>query len=450
MPAVPRIQDFSLNFLRKLLKDPISLLAQLHERYGEICHIDKYGRDFYFCYSPEMAEHVLFRNQDNYAKVEGYKTYFPLFGENCLFVTNDQAQWHHDRKLTESVLDLKAHSADYVRVITDKCIALIDGIQGLCGGQSEPVSIPIADEINKLLFDIVQETLFYKLDVDREIMLEVKDEVHNLIAEKAASLDLLWLLNNKGRRYRDLLGYMTEARTRILRSRLNSGIDFDDMLGAFLHAYKITDEDSPDFEAVSKQMLMLNIIGQQEAITGLLWAVVRLAQHPEAAERIAAEFSSVVNGDSPSFEDYANLKYTHAFISEVLRLHPPLFLINREAIADDEVLGYPIPAKATVGFPLCRIHRHPGFWDDPDALIPERFQDNPWGQDNQFAYIPFLAGKRNCVGRNFVFLAMTLVTGMLAQRFRFSLPADLMLARDQEFLVYDRPNLADCLMQARG
>jgi cytochrome P450 len=450
MPAVPKIREFSLGFLRKLVKDPIKLLAELHEKHGEICHIDKYGRDFYFCYSPAMAEHVLFNKQDNYAKVEGYKTYFPVFGENCLFVTNNQTQWHHDRKLAETVLDLKVHSADYVNVITSKCMELIHSIQKSCSGHSTPVSIPIADAINTLLFDVVQGTIFYELDVDRETMLEVKDEVHNLIAEKAASLDLLWLLNNKGRRYRYLLDYMTEARTRILRSRLNSGIDFDDMLGAFLNAYKITDENSPDFEAVSKQMLTFNIIGQQEAITSLLWAVVRLAQHPEVSERIAKEVSTVVKGEAPTFEDYGNLKYTHAFISEVLRLHPPLFLINREAIADDEVVGYRIPAKSTIGFPLCRIHRHPGFWEKPDEFIPERFLDKPWGQDNQFAYIPFLAGKRNCVGRNFVFLAMTLVTGMLAQRFRFSLAPDLKIARDREFLVYDRPNLVNSLVQTRA
>ena len=239
MPAVPRIKEISLVFVRRLLKDPVKYLGKLHEEYGDICHIDKYGRNFYLCYSPKLAEHVLFSNQDNYSKIENYKTYYPVFGENSLFITNDLAQWEHDRNVAETVFDLKAHSADYVRAFSEECTKLVERIQGMVGNQAEPVSVPIADELNKLLFNVVQNTLFYDLNVDSDAMPELKDECHNVISEKSASLGLLWLLpSKKKRRYQYLVNHMKETRVKMLASRLDQNVDYDDLLGAFLKAYK--------------------------------------------------------------------------------------------------------------------------------------------------------------------------------------------------------------------
>ena len=450
MPTVSRIKEISLVFVRRLLKDPVKYLGELHEEYGDICHIDKYGHNFYLCYSPKLAEHVLFSNQDNYSKIKNYKTYYPVFGKNSLFITNDLAQWEHDRKVAETVFDLKAHSADYVRVFSEESTTLVERIQGMVGNEAEPVSVPIADELNKLLFNIVQDTLFYDLNIDSDAMPELKDECHNVISEKSASLGLLWLLpSKKKRRYQYLVKYMKEARVKMLASRLNQNVDYDDLLGAFLKAYEVTDRGSANFQAVATQMITFNLVGQQEAVTTLLWAVIALAQHPEIAEKIASEVTSMCGDRFPAYDDLGKLKFSQAFISEVLRLHPPLFMVVRQCIFDDEVMGYRIPAKATVAVPLCRLHRHPDYWERPDDFIPDRFLAKPWGQDNEFAYMPFIVGKRNCIGRNFIFLAMALITGELSRRFRFSLPPAFKIEREQTYMVYDRPNLDTINVQPR-
>ena len=235
----------------------------------------------------------------------------------------------------------------------------------------------------------------------------------------------------------------------MLASRLKSKIDYDDVLGAFLKGHQVTDELTPGFQAVATQMMTFNLIGQQEASTTLLWAIIALSQYPESADKVASEITLACKNDSPTYEECEKLDYCRAFISEVLRLHPPLFMIVRQAISDDEVMGYPISAKAKVGIPLCCLHRHPDYWDKPDDFIPERFLDRPWGQDNEFAYMPFIVGMRNCVARNFIFLAMSLITGILVKNFKFFLPPGFRPERNNSFLVYDRPNLEHILVQAR-
>ena len=167
------------------------------------------------------------------------------------------------------------------------------------------------------------------------------------------------------------------------------------------------------------------------------------------AEKVASEVTSMCGDRFPTYEDFRKLKYSRAFVSEVLRLHPPLFMVVRQCISDDEVMGYRIPAKATVAVPLCRLHRHPDYWDRPDEFIPERFLAKPWVQDNEFAYMPFIVGKRNCIGRNFIFLAMSLITGELSRRFRFSLPPAFKIKRDQTYIVYDGPTLDTINVQPR-
>ena len=451
MPTVPRIKDFSLSVLRQFRNDPITYLRELQNRYGDICQINKFGQKFYFGYSPQFAEHVFFSKQDNYSKIENYKTYYPVFGENSLFITNDLDQWQHDRRLAETVLDLKVHAAAYVRVFSEKGAELVDRIQKNIGNATEPVPIPIEDELTKLLFHIIQNTLFCDLDIDSDQMPYLKDECHNLICDKSASLDLLRMIpTKKNRRHQYLVKYMKEARDRMLTSRLKNKTDYDDLLGAFLKGHQVTDERSPNFQDVATQMMTFNLIGQQEASTTLLWAIIALSQYPESADKVASEITLACKNDSPTYEECEKLDYCRAFISEVLRLHPPLFMIVRQAISDDEVMGYPISAKAKVGIPLCCLHRHPDYWDNPEEFIPERFLDRPWGQDNEFAYMPFIVGMRNCVARNFIFLAMSLITGMLVKKFRFSLPPGFRIERDKAFMVYDRPKLEHILVQARN
>ncbi|HTZ27603.1 MAG TPA: cytochrome P450, partial [Streptosporangiaceae bacterium] len=121
------------------------------------------------------------------------------------------------------------------------------------------------------------------------------------------------------------------------------------------------------------------------------------------------------------------LPWTRAVVSEAMRLYPPAWTIERNALADDEVAGTPVPAGSLVAIPPYLIHRHPEFWPDPAGFDPGRFLANgaaaPGGGHprHRYAYIPFGGGRRACVGASFAELETVLVVAAIARRYRLEL-----------------------------
>jgi cytochrome P450 len=135
----------------------------------------------------------------------------------------------------------------------------------------------------------------------------------------------------------------------------------------------------------------------------------------------------VLGDRDPETEDADKLTWTRAVVSEAMRLYPPAWTIERDALADDEVAGTDVPAGSLVAIPPYLIHRHPDFWPDPAGFDPRRFladgQAAPGsGQPtHRYAYIPFGGGRRACVGASFAELETVLVLATIARRYRLEL-----------------------------
>ena len=116
--------------------------------------------------------------------------------------------------------------------------------------------------------------------------------------------------------------------------------------------------------------------------------------------------------------DLANLPYTLMVIEEAMRLYPPAWVTNREAVAGDEICGYHIPAKALVVISPYVMHHHPAYWQDPERFDPERFSPERSKDRPQYAYFPFGGGPRQCIGKFFAFMEAQMILATLAQRYR--------------------------------
>ncbi|HEY0937838.1 MAG TPA: cytochrome P450, partial [Trebonia sp.] len=130
---------------------------------------------------------------------------------------------------------------------------------------------------------------------------------------------------------------------------------------------------------------------------------------------------SVLGQRTPEFEDLTRLPYTTMVIQEAMRLYPPVWGLPRKALAADEIDGYRIPAGADVMVCPYTLHRNPQFWPDPDRFDPERFAPGGPPPGHRYAYIPFGAGPRVCVGSHLGMMEAVLVAAMVARRFRFEL-----------------------------
>jgi cytochrome P450 len=157
--------------------------------------------------------------------------------------------------------------------------------------------------------------------------------------------------------------------------------------------------------------------GHETTSLALSWACYLLARHPEVVERICAEIQ-FLNGRAPAYEDLFRLKYTRLVIEEIMRLYPPVWVLSRTAIKDDEIGGYFIPAGSEILIFPYITHRHPKWWSEPDRFCPERFAPENSSGRPRYAYLPFGAGPRTCVGLNFAMTEIQVVLALLLQRFR--------------------------------
>jgi cytochrome P450 len=106
---------------------------------------------------------------------------------------------------------------------------------------------------------------------------------------------------------------------------------------------------------------------------------------------------------------------------ETMRLYPPAYAVGREAIEETEIGGYRVP-KGTQLFAFQWVtHRDPRFFDDPDAFRPERWAAENSEQIPKYAYFPFGAGPRQCIGNYFAMMEVVLLLATIGQRFRFEL-----------------------------
>lgn len=135
------------------------------------------------------------------------------------------------------------------------------------------------------------------------------------------------------------------------------------------------------------------------------------------------------------------MPYLSAVVRETLRRDPSNHVIMRQACEDGEIDGYFIPKGAGIMLCIADIHRHPDFWDNPQAYDPICFLNKPLGQDHPFAYIPFGAGKRNCIAAGFFTMEAKLVTINILQHFKLALPPHLIVKPIITTLITNRPNV---------
>jgi cytochrome P450 len=122
----------------------------------------------------------------------------------------------------------------------------------------------------------------------------------------------------------------------------------------------------------------------------------------------------------PTFADLPKLPFARMVLQETLRLYPPAWQLPRLALRDDEIEGHKIPAGTTVVNMIYSCHRHPDVWPDPEHFDPERFLPERSEGRHKLAYMPFGAGQRLCIGKDFAMMEGSLALAMVAQRFHIT------------------------------
>ncbi|KAF4522756.1 hypothetical protein B566_EDAN009301 [Ephemera danica] len=145
-----------------------------------------------------------------------------------------------------------------------------------------------------------------------------------------------------------------------------------------------------------------------------------MGTYPDIQRRVVEELEEVFgdSGRAPEMADLANLKYLERCVKEALRLYPSVPFFERSLKTDEILDNNAVPGGTTISVNLFIIHRDPEFWPDPEKFDPDRFLPENMQNRHPYAYIPFSAGPRNCIGQKFALLEEKVVVSTVLRRFR--------------------------------
>ena len=162
--------------------------------------------------------------------------------------------------------------------------------------------------------------------------------------------------------------------------------------------------------------------GHDTTTSGISWTLYCLAKHPEHQKKVREEVQNVLMGrEWLEYDDLKDLNYTQWCIKEAMRLYPPVFQVYRRSPEDIKLDGHLIPKNTQIGIFTFILHRHPDVWENPEEFDPLRFHPSNAEGRHPYAYIPFSAGPRNCIGQYFAMNEEKVIVGTIIHRFSLSL-----------------------------
>ena len=224
----------------------------------------------------------------------------------------------------------------------------------------------------------------------------------------------------------------------IIDERRESGKFGDDLMGMLLAARDEETGEGMDGKQLRDEVITLLIAGHETTALLLTWFFYCLAKHPDVEAQIHDEVDRVLNGRLPTVEDIPMLGYTRQVIDETMRLYPPAYALSRFCNQKDSIGGYGLPENSVVTLSPFVTHRQPEFWPNPLAFEPERFAPQAGNGRHRFAYIPFGAGPRQCIGEGFALTEGILVAAAIAQRFRLRCPDNYTAELDPQITLHPK------------
>ena len=418
----------SARLLAGMLSDPLAGYVRLTARYGDAVRVPFAPRRSWFVLSrPEHAEHVLAANQDNYVKAFTYRPLRALVGDGLL--TSEGDTWRRHRRLIQPVFSRRD-----VTGFGPQMTAAAQRLAGRWTALPDGSLVNVAQEMGALTLGIVGLALFgADLTGDAARMGQAMSAGQR-IAVLTTFLPIRWgpastkVVKAAARRLGRTAQGIEGPVGRLITARRQTGEPAGvprDLLDVLLWARDEQGAALTDAE-IADEVATFMLAGHETTANTLAWSLALLSAYPAARERLEEELEAVLGGRHPAAEDVPRLPWTRAVVAEALRLYPPAWTIERDALADDDVAGIPVPAGSMVAISPYLVHRHPGFWPDPAGFDPRRFLPGGNGDAaarHRYAFIPFGGGKRACVGSSFAELETVLVLATIAQRFRLELTA---------------------------
>jgi cytochrome P450 len=397
-------------------RNPLEYLGAVWREYGDVVQFPIPRPPSYLVNDPEAVRRVLVTNARNYGKSTiQYRSLSLVTGEGLLVA--DTEPWRRQRRLVQPAFhhETLEHLVGHVDTAAQRMFRQWDAL---------PTGAVV--DVDAAMMHAALEVVGHAL-----LGTDLSADADRLARATLAALDVVvararvpvtppsWVPTPANRTLQAAVRELDDAVRRMMdeRRRRPEAVP-QDMLDLLLSS---RDEDGAGLSAVEvrDQVVTFIVAGHETVASALTWSWGLLAGDPKSQQRLQAESDAVLGGRAPTFADLARLPFARAVFDETLRLFPPAWLITRNARAADVLGGREIPAGALVIMSPWLMHRHPSSWDEPEAFRPERFLAE--GIDRS-AYLPFGAGPRLCIGRDFAYVEAVLLLAAIAGRYEVAFP----------------------------
>ncbi len=383
--------------------DTLVRMIECFARYGDTYRVYVPARRSfsYIIHHPDDVKRVLVTNHRNYTKGLDRDRIKILLGRGLM--TSEGEFWTQQRYLMQPLF--------HRRVIT-QFARMIDEANARFVGQLEAraargATVNITEAMSELTLEIVLRAIF-GADFD-----EMSAAFAVVARDQARNLEFVY----KFRALAKLVGDL------VRRRRASGGEHFDYV--AMMMSARDKDTGAGMSEpALIDEALTLVVAGHETTASVLNWTWYLLSQHPDVEASLHAEIASKSLPRAASLPQSETLIYAQQVLNETMRLYPPGWLLSRRTIGADVLGGYPIPAGANVLLPLYLLHRHPRYWSDPERFRPERFAPEHEATRPRFAFMPFAAGPRHCIGETLALYEMLMHLQWVVPRYRLAFVAD--------------------------
>ncbi|MFB7143082.1 cytochrome P450 [Agrobacterium deltaense] len=361
---------------------------------------------------PALIHEALVKNAHLLGKGEDVRRALgPALGQGLLTADGDHWKWQRQSVAAafrhEKLLELLPVMIDAARRTQQRWHASPAG------------DIDIGHEMMRTTFDIIVETMMsggHGIDIAR-----VEQSITDYLKPTGWTFALAmlgapeWLPHPGRRKARAAVDYLRSSLATVISERRQNPIKRNDLVSMLLEAKDPeTGRMMSDTEIIDNLLTFITA-GHETTALGLAWTFHLLSQNSDVERKVIDEIETVTAGEPVAADHIARLTYTRQVFSEAMRLYPPAPVVTRTALQDFRLGEHDIPAGTVLYVPIYAVHRHTTLWEEPDRFDPSRFEPEKVKARHRYAYMPFGAGPRVCIGNAFAMMEAVAILAVLLQ-----------------------------------
>lgn len=433
-PGRPFTLTLGIGHLLRIRQNQLAFYEEMKARHGDAVRLRLGPYRSWLLFDPDVIEQVLTRRWQSFIRFEKLTRVVAQWtGDNMLL---SEGEIWRDRRRKVLPAFKTARLPGYGEKVVHHAELLCRRLEAMAS-PNRTVSFDTDAVMAQLTLDIAAATFFDAdppangTDVERAIQILSA----TAFRESTSPFTLPdWLPLQAKRQKRWAMDVMDRLVTELVSARLgDASSDRGDLLSILIEEHK------GDQRAIRDDAMSLLIAGHETSGALLSWIFSCLVQNPEWREKLIAENHATLGGRLPHPGDLAAMPLLRAVIEETLRLYPPAYaLFLRRAVEDVDIDGLAIRKGDLVQITPYTVHRDARWFPNPTLFDPSRFLNEPtWPR---FAYLPFGAGPRVCIGQSFGLMEACLVVATILPRWK-PVSAEAEIVPDPKFSLRPRGGL---------